>query len=1183
MFLLGERLVVSASDLRLAASCEFAVVRGLDVLRGRAAAAQVPEDPMLDRVARLGDAHEQAELRRLLELHPGGVVQFPRPDYTREALTTAMDATLAATSGGADVVVQATVFDGRFVGHADFLERTADGWLVSDTKLARSESVTALLQVAAYASVLAEAGVDVAPVARLVLGDGEAVDRPLGDLVAAYRARRDRLEQLLADHDAESSPAVWGDDRWLACGRCPVCEPEVEAARDLLLVAGMRGPTRARLLDAGVRTLEELAAHEGPVRDVRTSTLERLRAQARLQLAQDRDPDHAVSWELVDADALRLMPPPSAGDLFFDFEGDPLWHERGSGDWGLEYLFGMVEVESGRPAFRAFWAHDRAQERAALVRFVDHVRERRRQWPGLHIYHYAPYETAALTRLAARHGVCENEVDDLLRAGVFVDLYAVVRASLRVSQRSYSIKKLEPLYMEAREEDVQGGAESIVAYHEYEQAVVEGREEQARSRLADIADYNEKDCESTLLLRDWLWQRRREVWGEEPAPAEPVTDDEPVLSDKRAAATALEGSVRALVEAVPVADRTPEQQAVALVGAAVLYHAREDKPGWQEHFERLRVPVSEWRSADGVFVVDRVEVLQDWSLPPRARKPRRRLLLHGEPAQDAPLPVGAKVSAVYAVPAPDGVEAEPLHAHAKSPSGISVLATEDRVSDGGWVRQVLEVEELQPGPEGHEVGPVALVPNDHVRTDGLDAALAEVAEQVLAGGATPRTAGCDLLARRAPRLRSGDPLPDADGPGGAVEAITEALTGLDRSFLAVQGPPGTGKTYVGARVVAALVDRGWAVGVCAQSHAAVENVLTAVVQAGVDPAQVGKAAKSTREPTWTALPSADGLAAFAAGHASAGRGYVVGGSAWDLTNTARVGRDQLDLLVVDEAGQFSLARTLAVSVAARRLLLLGDPQQLPGVTTGTHAEPVDVAALVWLAQGRSVLPEEFGYFLSTTWRMHPALTQVVSDLAYDGRLHSTEAVTAARVLEGVDPGLHLRLVHHRDNSTHSVEEAREVLRIAEDLLGRTWHDPSATDEDGAAVGPRPLEQRDLLVITPYNHQVRTIQRVLQDAGLDDLAARVGTVDRFQGQEAAVAIVSMAASSHTDVPRGMGFLLDRHRLNVAISRGQYAAFLVHSAVLTDMAPRTPEELVALGAFLRLGAAATTSLAPSPAAG
>jgi len=1183
MFLLGDdrRLVISASDLRTAAACEFALVRELDVVLGRAQRVATTDDPMAERVIALGNEHEQAELRRLARAHPGRVVQFERPAYSPAHLARAHAQTLEALrSDDKEVVYQATFFDGGFVGHADFLERTGDGWLVSDTKLARTESVAALLQIAAYASLLREAGVPTAPFARLVVGSGDARDFALDDIVPVYRTRRARLDTLLLDHRGSPGSARWGDPRWLACGRCEVCDPEVEAARDLLLVAGVRAPTRRKLIDAGVTTIDELAVRTEPVADVRGATLDRLREQARLQLQQERDPEGGVRSEVTDPDTLRRMPRPSAGDVFFDFEGDPLWSERGSRTWGLEYLFGIVEIDTRVPVFRTFWAHDRAAERQALIDFVTWLSARRERWPDLHVYHYAAYETAALLRLAARHGVCEDEVDQLLRDGVFVDLYAVVRTAIRVSQRSYSIKKLEPLYMAAREATVTNAADSIVVYHQFMAARDADRTDEAARLIAEIAHYNRDDCVSTWMLRDWLLDQSAAsaLAGSTTGPV-PVAEPAPAQtpSEQRLALMRLETLLRDRLVGVKPHERTAEQQAVALVASSVLFHAREDKPAWQAHFERLRLPVGEWRSAEGVFVVESGAVVQDWHKPPRARSSRRVLRLDGEPLRGIPAAPGDRVSAVYPDPPPSGVTTLPGHANACSSAGVSVLEAHERTAPNGRLHQSLVVEELQPKAACEHVDlPVALVPNDRIGTRPIDDALAEVAQRVLDAGADlPLTAGIDLLARRLPRLRSGGPLPPVGvGPARHVDAIEAALRATDDSYLAVQGPPGTGKTHVAARVIARLVlERGWAVGVTSQGHKAIENVLHAVVAAGVPPEQVGKSSRDPQGATWTALDRADHLAEFAAAHVSAGRGYVVGGTAWDLTNTRRVGRGQLDIVVVDEAGQFSLAKTLACSVAGDRLLLLGDPQQLPQVSQGTHPDPVDASALGWLIGDDPVLAPELGYFLETTWRMHPNLTAPVSRLSYAGRLRSEATVTAARHLEGVEPGLHVRLVDHHDNSTWSPEEAEVVRDLVHDLVGRTWHDPGELGPDGTPVGPRPLRPADTIVITPYNGQVGQLRRTLDDAGLADVP--VGTVDKFQGQEAAVAILSMAASSHSDVSRGMGFLLDRHRLNVAISRGQHSAHVVRSAVLTDFAPRTPSELIDLGAFLGLCDAAVST--------
>ncbi len=1188
MFLLGDsgRLVISASDLRTAAACEFALVRELDAVLGRASRVAADDDPMAARVIALGNEHEQTELRRLARAHPGRVVQFQRPGYSPTDLTRAHAQTLEALRSDAEVVYQATFFDGGFVGHADFLERTDDGWLVSDTKLARTESVPALLQIAAYASLLREAGVPTAPFARLVVGSGEVRDFALDDIVPVYLARRARLDALLFEHRASDGPARWGDPSWLACGRCEVCEPEVEAARDLLLVAGVRAPTRRRLLDAGVSTIDELAVRVEPVADVRAATLHRLREQARLQLEQERDPAGGVRSEVTDPETLRRMPRPSPGDVFFDFEGDPLWSERGSRTWGLEYLFGIVEVDTGEPVFRTFWAHDREAEKQALVGFVTWLNERRQAWPDLHVYHYAAYETAALLRLAARHGVCEDEVDQLLREGVFVDLYAVVRSAIRVSQRSYSIKKLEPLYMEARDAAVTNAADSIVVYHQFMAARDAERHDEAARLIDEIAVYNRDDCVSTWMLRDWLLAQQASAGAAGPDDA-PVAGAEAGAAqtpgEQRLALMRLEALLRDRVAGVKPHERSAEQQAVALVASSVLFHAREDKPVWQAHFERLRLPVGDWRSSEGVFLVEGGEVLRQWHTPPRARSSRRVLRLEGEPMRGIPLSPGVRVSTVYPDPPPDGITTLPGHANACSGAGVTVLEAQEGTASNGRLHQTLVVEELQPKVAcEHDDLPVGLVPSGVLRTRPIDDALAEVAQRVVdAGDELPRSAGIDLLVRRLPRLRGAAALPPVGvGRTRHVDAVRAALLATDDSYLAVQGPPGTGKTYVAAHVIAGLVlEHGWAVGVTSQGHKAIENVLRAVVAAGVPAQRVGK---STRDPdgaTWTVLDKADDLGAFAAAHARAGRGYVVGGTAWDLTNTKRVGRGQLDLVVVDEAGQFSLAKTLACSVAGDRLLLLGDPQQLPQVSQGIHPDPVDASALGWLIGDEPVLPAQLGYFLETTWRMHPALTAPVSRLSYAGKLRSETTVTAARALDGIDPGLHVRLVDHHDNSTWSPQEAVVVRDLVHDLLGRTWHDPAERDAAGAPVRPRPLGPTDVIVITPYNGQVGQLRRTLDDAGLADVP--VGTVDKFQGQEAAVAIVSMAASSHSDVSRGMGFLLDRHRLNVAISRGQHCAFVVRSSVLTDFAPRTPTELIDLGAFLGLCESAVSTHDCTPA--
>lgn len=433
----------------------------------------------------------------------------------------------------------------------------------------------------------------------------------------------------------------------------------------------------------------------------------------------------------------------------------------------------------------------------------------------------------------------------------------------------------------------------------------------------------------------------------------------------------------------------------------------------------------------------------------------------------------------------------------------------------------------------------------------------------------PRNPAVDVLRRTPPRSRGG--LAPLGATPDYVAAVVDSLRRLEDSFLAVQGPPGTGKTYVASRVIAELVGRHrWRIGVVAQSHAVVENVLAAVVAAGLAPDLVAKAPKDARAPGthgYTAITK-DGVAGYTAAHQTSG--FAIGGTAWDFANADRVPRGSLDLLVIDEAGQFSLASTIATSVAARNLLLLGDPQQLPQVSQGNHPEPIDTSALGWIADGHDVLPPEYGYFLAESRRMHPAVAGPVSRLSYEGELRS-HPVASRRSLDGVSPGLTTVPIEHSGNTTSSTEEAEAVVELVGALLGRAWSEvipPTDALAPDAALPTRsrPLAQRDLIVVTPYNAQLAVVRIALDKAGFHDVP--VGTVDKFQGQEAVVAIVSLAASSAAAAPRGVEFLLLKNRLNVAISRAKWAAYVIYSPGLLDALPRTPEGVAQLSAFIRL---------------
>jgi predicted RecB family nuclease len=404
------------------------------------------------------------------------------------------------------VVYQAAMFDGRFVGFADFLMLDGERYRVTDTKLARSPKPTALLQLAAYADVLAGSGVPVAPEAELELGDGKVFRCRVDDLIPVYRSQRALLERVLDEHYAAGTAVRWGDEGVVACFRCPLCAEQLRATDDVLLVAGMRVTQRNKLIDSGIATVAQLAERAGPVPELTSEALDKLTAQAKLQLLQRET--GIAQFEIVDPQPLTLLPEPDPGDLFFDFEGDPLWTPDGH-DWGLEYLFGVLEAAGN---YHPLWAHDRAEESQALTDFLAMVAKRRKRHPHMHIYHYAPYEKTALLRLAGQYGVGEDEVDELLRSGTLVDLYPLACKSIRVGAESFGLKALEPLYMgaELRTGDVTTAATSITSYARYCELNDAGRFDEAAAVLKEIEDYNHYDCRSTRELRSWLTLRAYE-------------------------------------------------------------------------------------------------------------------------------------------------------------------------------------------------------------------------------------------------------------------------------------------------------------------------------------------------------------------------------------------------------------------------------------------------------------------------------------------------------------------------------------------------------------------------------------------------------------------------------------------------------------------------------------------------
>lgn len=1090
---IGDELVVSPTDLTKFLGCAHATALDLQVLAGTRGKPFSYADELLDLLIAKGIEHEVAYLARLRdEFEVVEVDQDGRSPGQRAADTA------AAMRAGAAVIYQAAFLHHGRVGYADFLlriERSSElgAWSydVADTKLARRLKVPALLQMAAYGEHLRRLQGKPPVTLTVVAGDGTLLPFAFADVEAYARRVTSRFDAFIAAPGATVAEPV---EQCAQCSWAKQCDDLWRAADHLSYVAFLGGRQRSLIEEAGITTVAQLAAASPDAlpRQISSVTRARLIRQAALQV-QERESGQP-HYELLDPFpklGLLALPEPDAADLYLDFESD-----RYAETDGLEYLAGIGTNDG---TFTPLWAHSVGEEKRLTVQLIDRILAAWRTQPGMHVYHYAPYEPSALKRLVARHGTREAELDILLRAEVFVDLYAVVRQGLLVSKESYSIKKLEAFYWSAERHRNTEVAEAVSSVLEYEKWL----KDHDQALLDRVVAYNKDDVDSTRDLHGWLEARRAELCAAHNTkfPRE-YPDSEATYdpSDNELAEIAL---AEDLVEA-----------GQPLLAGLVGWHRREARPQWWEFYR--------YKDLSSQELVDDATPIGQLGAPQLTGTiARSNVWRYPFPPQETKLRVG------------DNPAALPDHSAAGEIVGLDLAA--------GWV-------ELKVGMKSAAPELYGLQPAGPIRAAAAQAALSATGRLVLRG---ETNLGTRLLERVVPAA-----LPASEGESPA-DALLRIGTQLNGEVLAVQGPPGSGKSYVAAKLIRALIKQGKTVGVTALSHVVIGGLLNEVKLPGLQ-----KAAKAQ----WCGNPRIEHTDTNAKIEAAVrDRTHTLfAGTAW-LWSRVQM-KDSVDVLVIDEAGQFSLADAVAVAQAARSLVLLGDPQQLTQPTQAQHPHGAGVSALEYLIGEHHTIAADRGIFFDTTWRMHPDVNAFVSRTSYDNRLDSHPSTAQQRIAgDGPLSGTGLRYVpvEHRDNSTGSPEEADVIADLVERLLATSW-----TSFDGVT---SPVTVADILIVAPYNVQVGVLRERLRprvDAGL-----RIGTVDKFQGRQGAVVIYSTTSSTAADAPRGLDFLYDTNRLNVAISRARAMAIMVGSPALLDAAAAKPETVPMINAYCRFAEMAT----------
>lgn len=882
------------------------------------------------------------------------------------------------------------------------------------------------------------------------------------------------------------------------------CNAQWENEDSLYMVAGIREQQVVRLEKAGIKTMAALAKVKKRKKVPKMAPETLQNLHTQAQLQAARRNGGEPT------SVLR----PHVQDKGFDLlpesaPGDLFYDIEGNPHYREQGEEGLEYLHGiwYRGQFKAFWAHDHSEEERRLRDLFAFFQRQIKKYPKAHIYHYAPYEMTALRRLTIKYSFGEEILDGWQREKRFVDLYAVVRGGIFTSEENYSLKSLEVFYMEGRTGSVTTASGSIIAYNNW-RVKRDAGDPTAVEDLRELEHYNQVDCESTEKLRDWLLSQRTGLVESEPAQlgyAQTRHSLEQAQSNDD------------FKEEINNSDLSLRlKKALISLG---FFHYREKKPQAWAVFD-----ASKKSSEELIEDTDCLAGLQARGISyPNDRSAERR---YSFPPQFTKL--AADKSACIAV---DG-EIKTVQIH-------ELNAKKHRLK--------LRVRHQS---ANSLLGKLDLLPAFAISTKVIEKAIRRLIEQMCYGEAPPATG--DLLERKVPNLKDPSVLNNDDRS--SITRMQQAVEGMRSTVLTVQGPPGTGKTFVSARAILSLVQQGYRIAVSSNSHEAIRNLLTGCVNAAKEfprvPMIVHKISSMSKKPQNSPFRLAEKN-----DDPSLALADVVGGTAWLFCRSEMV--DQFDYLFVDEAGQVSLANLFGMSMCARNIVMIGDPCQLPQVIQAGHPEPANLSCLEWMLGGSRLVKPGQGIFLGETWRMHPKLCSYISEQFYEGRVYANpntvhQAVHAPPLPEA--GAYHVPVSHKEPRMQHCEEEGEALKSVIGHLLEGSWTDRHQQT--------KPIEPKDIIVVAPFNAQVNMLREVLPGT------IRVGTVDKFQGQEAAVALVSITSTSAEDTPRGMEFLLSRNRINVAISRGKALSLVFASPRLLASSCKTVNQIRLVNALCAL---------------
>lgn len=1084
----------------------------------------------LNKLAALGKLESPVKANRVLDLLREKGIDFESQfleqlksegksvvEFSRETKNVDQEV-IAAMESGVDIIYQARLFESdEWNGWADFLikvqkESRFGNWSyeVMDTKLASETRAGTILQIGLYSEAIAK--IQQTCPEYMHVKTPESSHKYRVDEYSAYiRLVKNRLKEAISiSEDTYPDPVSHCD----ICNWWERCNAQRRSDDHLSFVAGLGTGQTKELKLQGVNTLENLAALPLPLPFVPAKgsiqTYNKLREQARVQ-HQGRIENRSI-YELLDLvpeTGFFKLPEPSSNDIYLDLEGDPMVDPS-----GLEYLIGWVH----QGKYQSIWAQNQEEEKAAFESFIDFAHTLKSKDPSLHIYHYAPYEPVAFKRLMGKYATREDEMDSFLRSGTFIDLYGIIRQAVRASVEKYSIKDLEKFYGYHREMDLR---ELSGFKADFEYLLESGMSQEASEEMIQaIQLYNQDDCISTQKLHEWLEVLRQSLIEEGNEIPRPVESN----GESSDAITAHQERIKPIMEellkdvSIDINDRDSKQQAQFILAHMLDWYRREKKSFWWEFFRLLVLPMEELLEENKALAM--LQFTGEREAVNRSVIDSYRFQL-----QEFDIRKGQSL---------------------KTQDGRNFGAVESIDSN-------LRIVRIKKGPSIMEVHPDSIFSMDDIRTTAKETAIIELAEWVVENGIKSSietfNAGRQLLLRNYPQSKSN--LSDVNE---TVDLAFNWANELNNGYLPIQGPPGTGKSFTASHMIIKLVKEGKKIGITALSHKVISNLMQKVFEVSIDlDLNINMIQKKEPSPgedlNWMVINDKKTiLSRLMAANVIGGTSFM-----WCLPEF----KDSVDYLFVDEAGQLSLIDTLSISGSSKNLILLGDPQQLQQPQQGVHPVGTEVSALSHILQENQTISDNQGVFLETTWRMHPEICAFDSELFYENKLFPVKGLENQGIyVKGVIEGSGLRYLEviHEGNTNSSVEEVEAVSNLVGRLMAS---DSYWINKEGEKFS---ISSSSIKIISPYNAHVNLLKEALPDM-------EIGTVDKFQGQEAPIIIYSVATSHPQDAPRGMEFLYSLNRFNVAVSRAKAMFILVSSPDIFEPDCKSPSQIKLANPFCR----------------